>query len=231
MRDHITDNCCRVKEKDSLISLLAQMMLTHSLCGLHVGTFFLFRLCHIPHPAPVRRPRRGNYLARLRHKHRWYHLLWTFQFLLGLWAEFIVVCSVREMEARAFGPGCWSILLLLISTGCHLIEDAFLLCGTSEPRYQPESLPKSLVLQTVLFWQFCLILCWRNFTPKFEFFWAFFFFFFSWLHQGKNQFVVNSIFFLHVGVLPIGEVFTLILASFIAAPNAVSLSALRMNNR
>lgn len=45
------------------------------------------------------------------------------------------------------------------------------------------------------------------------------------------MFLILFFFFLHIGVLPTAKVFTLIMASFIAASTAVIMSALGVNDR
>lgn len=144
---------------------------------------------------------------------------------MGLWADFIVVCSVGKTESRAFGPSCWSIVLLLPSyRGC--ISSQWQL-RTKGPAWITAKDPYFLSTPNSAFGPFCLFCAGEVSHQNLNFVELFLF----WLRQGKNQFVVNSIFFLHVGVLAIGKVFTLIVASFMAASNAVIMSALGINNR
>lgn len=78
--------------------------------------------------------------------------LWWSWLSSGLWA----VCSVGERDARAAGAYCWVTVSPLISLGCRLAEDMFLLSGASRLCCQPASktgycqeLLNLLLLQTV----------------------------------------------------------------------------------
>lgn len=85
-----------------LIFLLAQPRRIHSLCQLHVGSFFFF-------PLPQSRdPGEEIILTRRRHKRRWYHLSQTLQLVMELtfqWSLSSLFCWRKGCKS------CWCLLL------------------------------------------------------------------------------------------------------------------------
>lgn len=195
MGDLITHSCSRVKETDLLMSTSTDRdnpLILQAPCWnlphLHV-------LSLMPHPPPgLEDSEEYIIVAGLRHRHRRYLLLQTFQFLLGLWADFLAVCSVWETKARAAAPAvdglhrCWFPQVAILQRTC------FFPYGTWGPwmvsAWIASEDPHFLTAPDSAFVQSCLFcvgeISYQN--------WNFVELFLFLLYQGKNQFIINSFF-------------------------------------